>query len=365
MPELDLSELLRPEVRELRSYVPVAGDYRVRLDANEAPPLLSAAARRALAEATTDVAWERYPDATMTALRAALAARMGVDPNELLVGVGSDEVITLLLTVLAHPKARAPTATVVSTTPTFVMYRMSALARGMRVVEVPLDDAWDISVESMQKAIELAQPNLIFIASPNNPTGTMMSIDRVERVIEAATGSLVVIDEAYVDYASRDQLALYRAHPNVAILRTLSKVGFAALRIGWLLARPELIAELDKARQPYNMNTLSQRLGTIALRDLGDEIGRITRTVVDERKRVASALAELPTVKVDPSEANFLWLAVGPPASEVFRDLASRGVLVRSFHARGGRLAHRLRVTIGTRDENDAFLSALGDVLGP
>lgn len=363
MPELELAELLRPEVRELSAYVPAPGDYAVRLDANEAPPLLSDAARDQLAQVAAKTAWERYPDATMPALRGAIAESMGVSSEEILVGVGSDEVITLLLTALARPKGRAPAATVVTTTPSFVMYRMSARARGMKVMEVPLDDRWDLATESMLKAVEIADPNLIFIASPNNPTGTMMSPDRLTRVIEAAPRSLVVIDEAYVNYASRDQLDLYRDHGNVAVLRTLSKVGFASLRIGWLLARRTLIDELDKVRQPYNMNSVSQALGTTVIRDLNEELRATCGRVIEERARVRGELEKLGGVTVDPSEANFLWFDAGQPAADVYGELAKRGILVRSFHKAGGRLAHRLRVTIGTREQNDAFLVALRDIV--
>jgi histidinol-phosphate aminotransferase len=136
----------------------------------------------------------------------------------------------------------------------------------------------------------------------------------------------------------------------------------AALRVGWVIARPELVRELDKARLPYNLPTPSQRLATIALTELGPELDRIAREVVAERKRLADELERL-GVAVTPSQANFLWLRTERPAGAVFEGLSARGVLVRSFHARGGRLSHQLRVTIGTAQENAAFLDALREVL--
>jgi histidinol-phosphate aminotransferase len=362
MPELSLEDLVVPQMADLAAYTPEQGRYAVRLDANEAPALLRPEARARLAEEVAGTAWERYPDATARELREAIAAHAGVSADEVLVGVGSDEVIALLLTVLARPRGRAREGLLVTTTPTFVMYRQSAKVRGLRVMEVPLDDAWNLAVDSMLQAIDIGAPNIVFIASPNNPTGTTASSADLERVIEAAAGALVVIDEAYVDYARGDHLELYRRHDNVAILRTLSKIGFAALRLGWLLAHPELVRELDKARLPYNISTPSQQLGRVVLSELGGEIELVRRTVIDERERVASELGRMPRVDVTPSEANFLWLRTERPAGEVFADLAERGVLVRSFHRRGGRLAHQLRVTIGRRDQNDAFLSALGEV---
>jgi histidinol-phosphate aminotransferase len=189
-----------------------------------------------------------------------------------------------------------------------------------------------------------------------------MDRGRLERLIAAAADALVVIDEAYIDYAPRDQLELYRRHSNVAILRTLSKVGFASLRIGWLLATPDLVTELDKARLPYNLNVPAQRLGALALEELSAEIDRITEFVVGERQRMTKELAGYARVRLHPSDANFLWLTTERSAEEVFAQLAERSLLVRSFHQSGGRLAHQLRVTVGTREENDAILQALREV---
>ncbi|MCA9598138.1 MAG: histidinol-phosphate transaminase [Myxococcales bacterium] len=363
MPELSLAQLLRPELRELSAYSPDTGSYAVRLDANEAPDLLSPAARARLAEVAARTAWNRYPDPRARKLRAAIAARSAVSEDEVLVGVGSDEVISLLLTVLCQPRGRTTVPTLLTTTPTFVMYKLSAKVRGQRVLEVPLDADWDISVPAMTRALSMAPPNLVFVASPNNPTGTQPDPARLDEIIEAAAGALVVIDEAYADYAARRHIDLYRKHENVALLRTLSKVGFAALRLGWLIGRPELVAELDKARLPYNVATPTQELATVVLEELSGELARVTSHVMAERERVSQALAALPGVEPTPSEANFIWLSTPLPAERVFEGLKARGVLVRSFHQRGGRLAHRLRVTIGTREQNDAFLAALGDEL--
>lgn len=359
----DVKTLLRPELAELKSYVPAVGTFDVRLDANEAPSMLSPKARARLGEVAASVAWERYPDATVGPLREAIAARCGVTKDQVLVGVGSDEIITLLLTALSKIRGQSVEPTILTTTPSFVMYRMSARVRGQNVVEVPLDHHWDLNEDGMLRAIEMAEPSLLFIASPNNPTGTMAEPARLERVIEAAQKALVVVDEAYVNYSSRDQLALLEKYENVAILRTLSKVGFAALRVGWLLGRRELVRELDKTRLPYNVPTPSQLLATVALGELYGEIESTCRAVVAERERVASALARLPGIHVVPSEANFLWFETDREAGALYEALAQRGVLIRSFHGRGGRLARCLRVTIGTPRENDRFLETIGACL--
>jgi histidinol-phosphate aminotransferase len=230
----------------------------------------------------------------------------------------------------------------------------------------------------MARAVDMTRPNIVFIASPNNPTGALMAPDRLEAVIAAAHEALVIIDEAYVDFAPRSQFDAFdvapsgpgkpalrpepqlalRRHPNVAVLRTLSKIGFAALRIGWLIAPAALIAELDKVRLPYNVPVPSQRAAALVLRDLGDEIARLVEVVCAERDRLAAGLRAL-GCDVAPSHANFLWIETRRPAHEVFEALAARGVLVRSFHAAGGRLAHRLRITVGLPSENDRLLTEI------
>jgi histidinol-phosphate aminotransferase len=255
------------------------------------------------------VALERYPDPAASELREIIARRTGCRADEVLLGVGSDELITLLLTACARPRRPTDAVSIVTTTPTFVMYKHGARVRGQRVLEVPLDAAWEISLEGLLRAIEVAEPRLVFLATPNNPTGTMPSRERLEKVILAAARSLVVIDEAYIDYAAHGQLEFLREHENVVVLRTLSKVGFAALRVG-----------------------------------------------------CEAALAAIPGVSVTPSQGNFLWFRTERPAGEVFAALAERGVLVRTFHERGGRLAHQVRVTVGAPHENDVFLSSLREV---
>jgi histidinol-phosphate aminotransferase len=353
-----LAALLRPELAELHAYTPTQGQFTVRLDANESPPLFSPEALAVLSRAVSPASFCRYPDARLTELREAIAARCDADPSEILPGVGSDEVISILLTALGRPRPEAPAATLVTVTPTFVMYKLSARARGMKVVEVPLDAAWDLDVAGLSRAVEFARPNVVFIASPNNPTGNLMSQDRLEAFLSAAPEALVVVDEAYIDFASRDQLALRRKHPNVAILRTLSKIGLAALRVGWLIAPAELVAELDKVRLPYNIPVPSQRAAVAALRELGGELDRVAAVVTGERERLARELDRL-GFTVAPSQANFVWIGTRRPAAEVYSALAARGVLVRSFHASGGRLAHRLRVTVGLPEENDRLLAEI------
>lgn len=358
VPESPFAPILRADLAELRSYEPLAGNFDVRLDANESPPLLSAEAGAALAKAMIPPAWNRYPDARIVELREAIAAHAGATFDEVLVGVGSDEVIALLLTALDRPRDGASAPTILSPSPTFVMYQKSARIRGFNVVEVPLDDDWDLDVAGMKRAIAAARPNIIFIASPNNPTSTLMSTDRLEAVILAAPDALVVLDEAYAAFAPRGDADLRRRYPNVAILGTLSKIGFAALRVGWIVAPAALVHEIDKARQPYNLPVPSQRGAVFVLRELQGEIARMTAAVIAARERLGDGLAAL-GFEVTKSASNFLWVASRRPAEEVWTHLHARGVLIKSYHAAGDRFARRLRITVGLPAENDRLLAEI------
>lgn len=355
--------LLRPELGELSSYVPADPPGIVaRLDANEAPAPSSPAVRDAVLRALHALPLERYPDARATALKAAIGARTGAAPDDLLIGTGSDEVIALLMNALARPREGLPQGVVLSPTPTFVMYRVTARVHGLKPVEVPLDAAWDLDVGSMTRAIDLMRPSMVFIASPNNPTGNRMSEAKLAAVLEAARESVVVIDEAYVDYAG-ESLRGWRAHyPHLVILRTLSKLGLAALRVGWLEGDPDLVREIDKGRQPFNVSASSQVAATAVLNDAWDAVAAQSAAVVKERARVAAELTRMGGLTVTPSDANFLWVKTTRAAEEVYADLARRGVLVRSFHASGGRLARQLRITIGSPSDDDRLLEALAGI---
>jgi histidinol-phosphate aminotransferase len=355
-----LRALLRSELADLAAYVPNdPPGVTVRLDANEAPAPASDAVREVVARAIGRVSLERYPDARATALKEAIAARTGAKPEELLIGTGSDEVISLVLNALARPRPKLPQAVVLSPTPTFVMYRVTSRAHGMKSLEVPLDGGWDLDLAAMKRAIDAVLPSVVFIASPNNPTGNRMTEPRLAEVIEAAAGAFVVLDEAYVDYASGSLREWRARYPQLGILRTVSKIGLAALRVGWLEADAELVREIDKGRQPFNVSATSQAAAAAVLVEAWPAVRAQVADVVRERSRLAEEIARLPGFSVTPSEANFLWVRTLRPAREVFDALIQRGVLVRSFHGAGGRLANQIRVTVGAARDNDRLLEAM------
>jgi histidinol-phosphate aminotransferase len=355
-----LSALLRPELANLAAYVPHdPPGIEVKLDANEAPPSRSQAVREAVSRAVRSLPLERYPDPRASRLRAAIASRTGARAEDLLVGTGSDEVISLVVNALARPRERSPQAVVLSPTPTFVMYRITARAHGVKPVEVPLDAAWDIDVDVTTRAIAMMDPNVVFVASPNNPTGNRMSEDRVRALVSASSRALFVLDEAYVDYAGASLRVLRAEHPHVGVLRTLSKIGLAALRVGWIEADGGLVAEIDKGRQPFNVSATSQAAAAAVLEDAWDAVRADVVAVASARAKLAAALTALPGFVVTPSDANFLWVKTPGPAELVFGHLVKDGILVRSFHENGGRLGSQVRITVGTDAEHDRLLASL------
>ncbi len=352
--------LLRPELAALSAYLPApipAG--AVRLDANESPWALSPDARASLAEALSRVALHRYPDVRATALREAIAADQGVHPDQLVIGCGSDEVIALLLGALSQPRPGTTHAAVLFPTPTFVMYRHTALTLGLRPHGVPLDERFDLDVDPMREALRAHRPNALFLASPNNPTGTLYSHDRLASLLAATDDTLVVLDEAYAAFSGVRYGDLTARFPHAARLQTLSKVGLAALRVGWAILPPGVAAAVEKVRQPYNLNALSQAAALHCLTALRPEVDAAVQRIVSERERVEPLLRAIDGLSVTPTAANFWWIEVPDDAGRVAASMRERGVVVRSFHAHGGALTRRMRVTVGTPDENLRMLDAL------
>ena len=350
-----VAAVVRPEVRALTAYqVADSGDL-IKLDANESPFPLPAAVRAGIAAAVADVPFHRYPDGgardVAAALSRALTRHEGLG---LILGNGSDELIQIIALALA-----CPGAAMLVPEPTFVMYRVSALMAGMRFVGVPLAPDFGLDVDGMEAAIARERPALVFLASPNNPTGNLFEGAHIERILRATPG-LVVVDEAYGPYTHESFLTRIREFPNLLVLRTVSKIGLAALRLGYAVGAPEWIAELEKVRQPYNLNALTQAAAQVVLRE-GAMLAQHAGTIKSERRRVDAALTGLPGVTVFPSEANFLLVRV-PDAAVWHAKLRVAGILVKTFHGAHPALANCLRITIGTPAENDALIDAMGAI---
>ncbi|MDH3486027.1 MAG: aminotransferase class I/II-fold pyridoxal phosphate-dependent enzyme, partial [Myxococcales bacterium] len=263
-----LKALFRAELGEISAYRVPPTAPEVKLDANESPWSLPGEAWESILSAVRGTALHRYPDGRATRLRETLARKVGGAPDEYVLGSGSDEVIALLATAMSKPRPGKERPAVLFPEPTFVMYGITSRAHGWRTIGVPLDDRWDLDVDAMVGAFEREQPNVAYYASPNNPTGNCFSSERLERLILEFPDTLHVFDEAYGGFARESFAERYAKYPQCAVLGTLSKVGLAAIRVGWVRLDEALAHELEKVRQPFNLNALSQEIATLALTDL-------------------------------------------------------------------------------------------------
>ena len=344
--------LVRPEIRAIDAYhVPPAAGL-VKLDAMENPYDLPAALRERIARVVADVPVNRYPDGSGQAVVAALRTAYGI-PEHLgvVLGNGSDELIQIITLALARPGA-----VMLAPTPTFVMYRNNALYAGMRFAGVDLTADFELDMPAMRAAIARERPALVFLAYPNNPTGNLFAPEHVREIITTAPG-LVVIDEAYEAFAGTTFLQEIDTHPNVLVLRTVSKVGLAGLRLGYAVAARAWTDELQKLRPPYNVNALTQAVAPLVLAERALLDGQAA-AIRSERERLGSALARLPGVAVWPSRTNFVLIRV-PDANAWHAGLRGAGILVKNVHGTHPLLTECLRVTVGTPQENDALLAAL------
>ena len=270
---------------------------------------------------------------------------------QILFGNGSDEIIQLIAMALAKPGAK-----ILAPEPSFVMYRMIATFCGMHYVGVPLAEDFSLDPDEMVLRIEQHQPAVVFIAYPNNPTGTLFDAEAMARVLHAAPG-LVVVDEAYHAFAGSSFMDELPRHPNLLVMRTLSKLGLAGLRLGFVAGAPQWLAEIDKLRLPYNINSLTQAIATHLVENV-ERLNEQAAAIVTARTQLARALADLPDLRVWPSHANFILFRV-PDAPRTFDRLKRRGVLIKNLHGAHPMLDNCLRVTVGTPAENAIFLNAL------
>ncbi len=351
---------VRPEIRALSAYQVQDARGLVKLDAMENPYTWPDALRAEWAELLRHTDVNRYPDPAAQALSARLAESMGVPEGmRLILGNGSDELIQMICMALAGPGR-----CVLSVDPGFVMYRMIATFCGMPYVGVPLRaDDFSLDLPALRQAMDEHQPAVVFLAYPNNPTGNLYAESDILEVIEAAPG-LVVVDEAYAPFTDASFMSRLGRHDNLLVMRTVSKMGLAGLRLGFLAGPPAWLEEFDKVRLPYNINVLTQVSAEFALRHKA-VFDEQTARIRAERERLAAALAALPGVRVYPSQANFILMRTPPGrAGEWFEGLKARGVLIKNLDGAHPLLADCLRPTVGTPEENDRLIEALQGLAG-
>jgi len=343
--------MIRSDIKALRAYHVPDSSGMIKLDAMENPFPLPDDLRARWLEQLAGVDINRYPDAGMTELRGKIAKREGVEPEQILLGNGSDELIQMILL------ANVPGACVVPQ-PTFVMYDLVSRWMKRPVATVPLAKDFSLNADQFLQVCAREKAELGFLACPNNPTGNLWQRETVERIAKNFDGMLV-IDEAYGPFAERTHIDLLSY--NVMVLRTFSKLGWAGIRLGYLIGEADVIAHLNKVRMPYNINALTQATASFLL-DHFDVFEAQAAELCAERTRVSEALAGMADVEVFPSQANFVLIRVAD-ANKVFDALKQRRILVKNLHGGDALLANCLRITIGSSEENDAVLAAMREIV--
>ena len=347
---------IRPEVAALKAY-PVTPPWTgIKLELMEDAHLDDVAAthglRSAMAEAVAASAFNRYPDPAAPALKAKLRDKLGIAAqHDILIGTGSDEIITMLSQAIL-----AGGGTVLSLEPSFSVFKNAAIAVAGRYVGVPLNADFTLDLDATLAAIEREQPKLIWVVYPNNPTGNAYPDDAIEKIIRAAPG-LVVIDEAYEPFAQRSWMARLDEFPNLLIMRTLSKIGLAGVRLGYIFGALQWIDAINKVRGPFNVGVL-QQVAAVVLLDHYDALKGHATLMIAERERLFTFLQTLPGVTPFPSKANFVLVRFADAAS-VFAALKTRGILVRNLSGMHPLMAGTLRISVGTAAQMDELIAAL------
>ncbi len=355
MANVDLLALVKDKVKTLKPYHVENVDCPVKLHANENSFPLPSNIQKLFEESFCSFDLNRYPDPDSTTLRKTLSQRLNVSTESLVLGNGSDELIQIILQIFCDMGD-----TVAFPDPTFAMYSILAKGMGLNTHTIPLDEQWNFKAKDLLSSIQNNKPKIIFFSYPNNPTGNCFTQKEIQLVIENFSG-IVVVDEAYFDFSKTTYLKKMTNHNNVIILRSLSKIGLAGLRVGFAIADPIIINEINKVRLPYNSNTVSQSLAEQLLKNF-EPIQEQIDTILQERDRVKKSLSQFSSLTVFTSDANFILFRTTNNSTELFNQLAERGILIRDLSSHP-RLNNCLRVTVGTPEENDAFLEKIKEII--
>jgi len=353
-----IKKIIKPAILNAKAYhVPDSGNF-IKLDAMENPYVWPDEIKMAWSAYMAQVQLNRYPDASARELRKKLGTTLNLpDDTAMMFGNGSDELIQIIMLAL-----NKTSNVVMAPEPGFVMYRLLSSLLELDYVGVPLNNDFSLDLPAMLKLIEEKQPAVIFIAWPNNPTGNMFEQESIETIIKATAG-LVVIDEAYHVFAQKSMMSCLQKYPNVLLMRTLSKLGLAGLRLGILFGANEWISEFEKLRLPYNIGTLNQLSANFILQNIG-LLEEQAEQIRNDRSFVFDALINIDGVEAWPSEANFILFRVARKGAEyVHAELLKHKILIKNLHGAHPLLENCLRVTIGTAEENDAFLSKLKEIM--
>jgi len=348
---------IRSVIKDIQAYHVADARGLIKLDAMENPYALSDGLKAKLQARLSEAELNRYPDPSAAVLREKLREVMHVPQDKAIVlGNGSDELIQMLAMAVAEHDSGD--VCLMSFDPGFVMYRMIADFTGINYVGVSLNEDFTLDMQSTRRAIEEYQPSIIFIAYPNNPSANCFDEKDIEEIISLAPG-MVVLDEAYHPFAQTSFMDRLTEHDNLLVMRTVSKMGLAGLRLGLLCGHPDIIAEIDKIRLPYNINVLTQLTAELVLDNIA-ELDQQAEHIRGQREVLLQQIAKQKGLHVFPSQANFiLFRVLNRNANDVFESIKQSGVLIKNMKADTGLLSNCLRVTVGTPDENRALISAL------
>lgn len=357
-----IANTIRADVRAASSYNVADASGYIKLDSMENPYQLPAPLRAELGQRLADAVLNRYPVPSYATLKHAICAKLGVPEGyDVILGNGSDELISIIAMATARQDRRA---VIVAPVPAFVMYQRSAQFAGMDFVGVPLQADFSLDQPAMLAAIREHKPAVLFLAYPNNPTGNLYDAADMAELIDALgdTG-IAVVDEAYEPFARTSFMGHLPEFENLVVMRTLSKLGLAGIRLGYMSAAPALLAQFDKVRPPYNINVLTQAAAEFALDHL-EVLDAQAAKLNAARTLLAAELAALPGVEVFESAANFLLFRV-KNSEDACAKLFAGKVLVKNLGKMHALLANCIRVTVSTPEENSAFLTALTAALKP
>ncbi len=343
---------IKAQVLKVPAYTLRAYHAETKLNQNENPYDFPADLKEEILRRFRERAWSRYPDFVPDKLRERLAAFAGWSRDGILVGNGSNELLQASLMVLLGDRVPAAIPS-----PTFTVYSLISTILGARIVNIPLSDDMSYDVEAMISRSEEAGAQVLLVCSPNNPTGTVLEEEGLKRILDGYSG-YVLLDEAYYEFCGQSGLKFLKTCPRLIITRTFSKaMGMAGLRVGYLMAHPELAAQIAKAKLPYSVNQFSLTAAQVALDNL-DRFRTAIDAILKERERLRDGLRKVPGVKVFPTGANFFLIELPCSPRAVFEHLYQNGVLVRDVSSYP-MLSRCLRVSVGTPAENDRFLAAL------
>lgn len=355
--KINIADLIRPGIVNLKPYVVNNIPHKIKMDANENPYDIPKHIKEHINKEIIEHNFNRYPDPIATALREALASELEVDANQILIGNGSDELISYIISAFGGNDSA-----VIFPTPTFSIYEISAKLWGTKTIKISLSEGFDLKPDKFIASMNSISRSIVFISFPNNPTGNCFSEQAIAEIIENGKSSIIVLDEAYYEFSRKTFLQLLHLHNNIIILRTFSKAyGLAGLRVGYMVANKEIIDEIMKVKMVYNVNSLSQKIALILLK-YKNEMSKHINIILQERDKLIDELNKKDGLKVFNTDANFILFRVKTDAQFLFSALLESGILIRNLNE-PGLLENCLRVTVGKPDENIAFLSAIDKIL--